>query len=261
MRAIPLFLFAATISPLSLGAQAKVHEPHVLAIFAHPDDEVTVGPVLARSARDGSRVQIVYATSGDRGTAFSGLEAGDELARLREGEARCASAALGIEEPAYLRLGDATLGIRAHDTESPALRFLEGVRRLLAETKPDIVITWGPDGGYGHADHRMVSALVTQAVQELEESRPRLLYPGIRNGTLPPIPELQMWATTDPVLLDVDQAYEAQDLSAAHAAVGCHVSQFDEATRAGLAPLFDQSIWQGAVHFREALKPPAGPGD
>lgn len=246
-------ILIATSLPLAVQAQDGQSEEKILAIFAHPDDEVTVGPVLARAAREGAAVQIIYATSGDRGTAFSGLDTGDELARLREGEAQCAANALGIGEPIFLREGDATLGIRAHDPDSPALRFLDGVRQLLAGRKPDIVITWGPDGGYGHADHRMVSALVTQAVQELDSERPALIYPGIRNGTLPPIPELKYWGTSDPALLSVSKPYEAEDLAAAHAAVGCHVSQFDEATRAGLAPLFDQSIWQRAVHFRPAF--------
>jgi len=35
--------------------------------------------------------------------------------------------------------------------------------------------------------------------------------------------------------------------------VGCHQSQFDAETRAGLVPLFDAAIWQGAVHLRPAF--------
>ena len=213
-------ILIATSLPLAVRAQDGQSEEKILAIFAHPDDEVTIGPVLARAAREGAAVQIIYATSGDRGTAFSGLDAGDELARLREGEAQCAANALGIGEPIFLRECDATLGIRAHEPDSPALRFLDGVRQLLAERKPDIVITWGPDGGYGHADHRMVSALVTQAVQELASERPTLIYPGIRNGTLPPIPELKYWGTSDPALLSVSKPYDAEDL-----AIICHSPQ------------------------------------
>jgi len=228
--------------------------PPVLAIFAHPDDEVTVGPVLAHAAREGRTVRIVYATSGDRGPGFSGLEPGAALGELREGEARCASAALGLEEPLFLRLGDAELSTRATDPEGPAMRLLAGIGRIIAEDRPGLVITWGPDGGYGHADHRMVSALTSQAIAALPAAqRPPLLYPGIRSGTLPPVAEMQRWAITDPALLDRSLAYDDADLVAAAKAVDCHRSQFDEATRAGMVALFDQTIWQGAVHFREAF--------
>lgn len=249
-------LLAAVLMITSGATTTAAEEPlaPILAIFAHPDDEVTVGPALARAAREGRSVRIVYATSGDRGPGYSGLEPGEALGTLREGEALCASAALGLQEPVFLRLGDAELSTRVTDPEGPAMRLLGQVGQLIAETRPGLVITWGPDGGYGHADHRMVSALATQAIAALPAGgRPQLFYPGIRSGTLPPVAEMQRWAVTDPALLDHNVAYSATDLSAAAAAVECHRSQFDEATRAGMVALFDQTIWQGAVHFREAL--------
>lgn len=251
---------AAALIALAVPAQAQAEEhPRVLAVFAHPDDEVVVAPLLARLAREGAEVRILYATSGDRGTGFSGLEAGDALAALREGEARCASHELGIAEPTFLRLGDATLGVRAHDRDSPAERFIAGLREAIAQERPSLVLTWGPDGGYGHADHRMVSALTTEVVQAMADGRPRLLYPGIRAGTLPDRPEMANWAVTAPSLLPIAEPYEPDDRDAAHRAVGCHVSQFDEATRAGLVPLFDAAIWQGAVHLRPAFAPGVSP--
>jgi LmbE family N-acetylglucosaminyl deacetylase len=35
----------------------------------------------------------------------------------------------------------------------------------LQRLRPDVLITWGPDGGYGHPDHRIVSSIVTQLVR------------------------------------------------------------------------------------------------
>ena len=67
------------------------------------------------------------------------------------------------------------------------------------------------------------------------------------------------WAVTAPSLLPIAEPYEPDDRDAAHRAVGCHVSQFDEATRAGLVPLFDAAIWQGAVHLRPAFAPGVSP--
>ena len=93
----------------------------------------------------------------------------------------------------------------------------------------------------------------------MSEDRPKLIYPGIRNGTLPPIPELQEWATSDPALLPVAHSYTEADLAAAQAATECHASQFSDAVRQALVPLFHQTIWQGSVHFRRALPETAEP--
>lgn len=245
---------AAALIALAVPAQAQ-EEGHqrILAVFAHPDDEVVVAPLLARLAREGAIVSVVYATSGDRGTGPGGLEPGAALAALREGEARCAAHELGIAEPTFLRLGDATLGVRAHDGDSPAERFIAGLRGVMEGQQPELVLTWGPDGGYGHADHRMVSALTTEVVQAMGDGRPQLLYPGIRAGTLPDRPEMASWAVTAPELLPIAEPYEPGDREAGHRAVGCHVSQFDAETLAGLVPLFDATIWQGAVHLRPAF--------
>jgi N-acetyl-1-D-myo-inositol-2-amino-2-deoxy-alpha-D-glucopyranoside deacetylase len=228
-------------------------KPRLLFVMAHPDDEVFVAPAIARAVRKGQPVTVVFATSGDQGPGVTEMERGAALAELREGEASCSMAALGGPEVRFLRLGDGTLGVAAHHPGSSAQRFADALGPILAQGEFDMVFTWGPDGGYGHADHRMVSALTSQLVQAMGNERPALLFPGIRAGTLPPVPEMQAWAVTDPALLEIPIEYGPDDLAAATRAVGCHASQFDAATRAGMMALFDQSIWQGAVHFRWGL--------
>lgn len=250
---------AAALLALPAGAHAGAHAqepggaPRVLAVMAHPDDEVFVAPALARAARDGKQVTLVYATSGDAGPGVSQFEPGADLASAREGEARCSARALGIGDTLFLRLGDGTLGIGASRPGSAARSLADRLSSILQEGGFSQVITWGPDGGYGHSDHRMVSAITTQLVQAMGEDRPELLYPGIRSGTLPPVAEMQAWAQTDPRLLTHRIAYDSGDLAAAAQATACHATQFDEATRAGMMALFDQTIWQGAVHFRTAF--------
>ncbi len=70
----------------------------LMAIFAHPDDEGLVGPVLVRYAREGVKVILVTATDGRLGTNdFSGLPAGDSLAAIRREELKCAASTLGVE--------------------------------------------------------------------------------------------------------------------------------------------------------------------
>jgi LmbE family N-acetylglucosaminyl deacetylase len=140
---------------------ARPTPPSALAILAHPDDEITIAPVLARIARDGGKVTLIYATSGDAGPGSSGLEHADAIGAMREKEGRCATFALGIDEPVFWNLGDGELAPMARAPESAARRALAMTRAAILEAQPDVILTWGPDGGYGHADHRMVSAIVT----------------------------------------------------------------------------------------------------
>ncbi|UIP07553.1 PIG-L family deacetylase [Erythrobacter sp. SDW2] len=258
MRTIITALALAAMAMTASGALAQDSTPRrVIAIVAHPDDEVFIAPVLARLAREGAELTLVFATDGDQGPGVSGMEKGAALARVRQGEARCSAAALQASVTHFFGLGDGTLGTLAHLPDSSAQRFEAQLEALLGGGDYDLALTWGPDGGYGHADHRMVSAITTEVIQRMGAGRPQLLYPGFRNGTLPPVPEIQSWATLDPALLPIAMPYEPADLAAASAALQCHKTQFDETVRAGLIPLFDQSVWGGALHLREALAAPA----
>ncbi len=248
----------AVLAAAASGASAQDSAPkRVIAIVAHPDDEIFIAPALARLARDGAELTLVFATDGDQGPGVSGMDKGAALAAMRQAEARCSAAALGASATHFSGLGDGTLGVLAHAPDSSAQRFEAQLETLLASGSFDLAITWGPDGGYGHADHRMVSAITTEVIQRMGADRPQLLYPGFRTGTLPPVPELQTWATLDPALLPVIMPYEPVDLAAASAALQCHKTQFDETVRAGLIPLFDLSVWGGALHLREAFPAPA----
>ncbi len=227
--------------------------PSVLAILAHPDDEITIAPVLARIARSGGEVTLIFATSGDAGPGLSGLEPGERLARRREREGRCAAFALGLDEPTFWRLGDGTLGTLARAPDSSAKQSLERIKAAIEETKPEVIMTWGPDGGYGHSDHRMISALVTQAVAGMGRGRPDLLYaafPQVSEGTLP---QFESWATTHPDLLTDRIRYQPDDLAATEAALGCYESQFPSQARTALIPLLHTRVWQGSIHFRLAF--------
>jgi LmbE family N-acetylglucosaminyl deacetylase len=221
-------------------------------VLAHPDDELPMAPALAALARQGARVSLAYATSGDVGPGVSDFAPGEALAAARLDEAFCAGDALGAASVTNFDRGDGRLGVDAQREGSPATALKGDLEAMLPGM--DLVLTWGPDGGYGHADHRMVSALTTQVVQALPAAeRPKLLYVGIPAGSLPPVPEMAAWAVTDPALLSEAIAYTPADLAAAQAAAQCHVTQFDEATRAGMMPLFDATMWRGRVHFRPAF--------
>lgn len=254
MRKALITVAAWSLLAGSVTAQEQERPRKVLVILAHPDDELPIAPALAMEARGGAQVRIAYATRGEAGPGVSGMAKGEGLGRTRMLEALCASGSLGLELPDIMNFGDGRLTDRPQDKGSPALLLKQDVERIIAAGKPDLVITWGPDGGYGHGDHRMVGAIVTEVVQAMPAAqRPELLYPGIPLGNIPAMPELKGWAETDPTLLTVSYTYGADDLTRATAATQCHKTQFDEASRAGLVPLFDQAVWRGAVHFRKAF--------
>lgn len=240
-------LAALTVASAAHGKVTSPEPESVVVVLAHPDDELLMAPAIAALAREGRFVSIVHATPGDEGPGVSGMEKGAALAAARRAEAQCAGKALGAIEVANLEFGDGTLADHARGgslAEALALRIGEAY----------IVLTWGPDGGYGHADHRMVSAIASQIVQAMApEARPRLLYVGIPAGSLPPVPDMAGWATTDPALLSETIPYTPADLAAAKAAAMCHETQFDAATREGMMALFDATMWRGKVHFRPAF--------
>lgn len=136
----------------------------MLAVLAHPDDETLgLGGAFARYAAEGIETFLVTATSGERGR-FRGIKEGpehpgaEELARIREGELRAAAEVLGIRQVTLLRYGDGRL-----DEADPA----EATARIAAEirrVRPQVVLTFPPDGAYGHPDHIAISQLAAAAV-------------------------------------------------------------------------------------------------
>jgi LmbE family N-acetylglucosaminyl deacetylase len=248
-----LVLAPAATAQTETAAPIEIVTPQrVLVVLAHPDDELFMAPAIAALARQGAVVTLAYATQGDAGPGVSAYLPGEELADVRLQEAFCAGQELGAPVVISFNRGDGKLGVDAHRKGAAALGLLSDFTTTVPVQ--NLVLTWGPDGGYGHADHRMVSALTTQIVQAMPAAkRPRLLYVGIPSGTRPDVPEMSGWAETDPALLTETIAYTPADLEAAKAAVQCHVTQFDATARAGMMPLLDATIWQGKVHFRPAF--------
>ena len=240
-------------TPKSKPQLTRPAPPSILAILAHPDDEVTIAPILSKIARTDGVVTLVFATSGNAGPGLSGLEPGERLARRREREGRCAAFALGLEEPTFWQLGDGTLGTMARAPDSPAMRTLSLVEDAIAESKPDVVVTWGPDGGYGHADHRMISALVTQVMARKGPGRPDLLYAAFPQDAEGVLPGFEGWATTHPSLITDRIRYDQADLEATEAALQCYESQFPPAVRDQLVELLHTQVWRGTIQFRSAF--------
>ncbi len=133
----------------------------LMAIFAHPDDEAFgVGGTLTKYAAQGVGVHLVTATRGEAGgISDPALATPANLPSVREQELRCACQAYGIEPPHFLGYTDGQMAI-AHQGQA-----VGKVVRLLREIRPQVVITFGPDGIYGHYDHIAAHRWATIAIE------------------------------------------------------------------------------------------------
>jgi len=134
----------------------------LMAVLAHPDDEsLGLGGTLARYAAEGVETFLVTATRGENGRqGASRATSPEQLGRLREAELRAAARVLGIREVSLLDYPDGALD--SVQPEHAIGRIVSHIRRV----RPDIVITFGPEGAYGHPDHIAISQFTTAAVVE-----------------------------------------------------------------------------------------------
>src|SRR5690242_279506 len=155
----------------------------LVALLAHADDETAASPVLARYAREGVRVYLIIATDGAGGSGSQTYlqrpdsgPVGDALVKARVEEARCAATALGAQEPVLLAFPDGKLGDYLGDRTLIA-RLTDRIAKEIERLHPDVVVTWGPDGGTGHPDHRLVGDIATQLQRAGVPGMPdRLVY-------------------------------------------------------------------------------------
>ncbi len=135
----------------------------LMCILAHPDDEsLGNGGILAKYAAEGVETYLVTATRGERGwfgegSEYPGLEA---LGRIREAELLAAARVLGIQRVDFLDYIDGDL-----DQAQPA-EVIAKIAGLLRSVRPNVVITFGPDGAYGHPDHIAICQFTTAAIVE-----------------------------------------------------------------------------------------------
>jgi len=145
------FLIPALVACRSHQDRAAIQgiEGSACAILAHPDDETIIGGTLAKLKDQGFELTVVYITSGDDGPDQTGRGLyGDALADEREKEAIQALEALGIPTPpVFLKFPDG----HVH-------QYLDSVRgtllTLFEQVKPQILISFGPDGITGDWDHK-----------------------------------------------------------------------------------------------------------
>jgi LmbE family N-acetylglucosaminyl deacetylase len=136
----------------------------LMAVHAHPDDEcLGTGGVLARYAAEGVRTVLVTATLGEEGEIhdpdLTEEEARPRLAEIRREELRRATEILQVGAQEFLGYRDSGMaGTPAN--ENPASfnkadreEATERLVRLIRRHRPQVLVTYNADGGYGHPDH------------------------------------------------------------------------------------------------------------
>jgi LmbE family N-acetylglucosaminyl deacetylase len=133
----------------------------LLAVFAHPDDEsMGMGGTLAKYAAAGVETHLVCATRGERGwfgpeELNPGLGA---LGKLREQELENAVRELGVKGLYFLDYIDGEVD-QAEYGEAIG-RIATHIRRVM----PQVVVTFPPDGNYGHPDHIAVGQFTSAGI-------------------------------------------------------------------------------------------------
>ena len=133
----------------------------LLCIFAHPDDEAMgMGATLSKYAASGTATYLVTATRGQRGwQADPSTNPGEvALGAIREEELKAACQILGLHEVHVLDYMDGELA--EADTAQITAELVAHIRRL----RPQVVVTFGSDGVYGHPDHIAISQYTSGAL-------------------------------------------------------------------------------------------------
>jgi N-acetyl-1-D-myo-inositol-2-amino-2-deoxy-alpha-D-glucopyranoside deacetylase len=154
--------------------------PRLLFVHAHPDDEsISNGATIAHYTARGAQVRVVTCTLGEEGEVIGdrwaelAVDRADQLGGYRIGELTTALRALGVSAPIYL--GGAG---RWRDSGMPGTperrrqRFIDADEReavgalvaIIREQRPHVVVTYDPNGGYGHPDHVHTHTVTTAAV-------------------------------------------------------------------------------------------------
>ncbi len=203
------------------------HAITVMAVHAHPDDETLwTGLALAKARRLGHEVAVVTCTLGEEGEVIgekyqalldaqqyehgTGMLGGYRIAELQR-----ALSVLGIHHGPNLLGGcgawrdsgmEGSDSIRhprafARAPESPsdgadgtADAGLEAqVAQLIQQIqqiRPEVILTYAADGGYGHPDHKRAHQIVHEAVQRLEEA-------GAGTEAESFVPSQMLWCVTE----------------------------------------------------------------
>ena len=242
----------------------RARAPHLLVVFAHPDDEsLACGATIARAAAAGVVVTIASLSRGDAGPATTDVEP-SRLGPVRARELEDAGQVLGAAEVVSFDHADGML------TWIDAEALVSDIALLIRASRADAVVTFGADGLYWHPDHIAVHERTTDAVSRLGSEAPALYYvtmpPGqmravmdadpAHRAVVPGLPDADAFgaAAAPPSLVVPCGRFAAIKL----AAIRCHRSQFADSAFAGLSDDVARRVLD-VEHFHRASVGATGP--
>jgi LmbE family N-acetylglucosaminyl deacetylase len=271
----------------------------LLACYAHPDDEQGVSGTLVKALQFGHRVGILMTTRGEAGEIAPGVDATpDNLGEVREGEMRCAAAALGVPDENVFFVGYRDSGMAGTpENQHPAASVnaedheaVGRVVRVIREFRPSVLVTFDEHGGYGHPDHIKIHQWTTLAFEAAgraefyPEAGPawqpaRLFYASFARSWLKRVgemmrqagmdrdPDATAFARMDPDTLGMPDdmithrvdVHEFLDVKAR--SLACHASQMDPNNPFARLPADLQRQLRGTEVFHFAAGVPFPDGD
>ena len=213
----------------------------ILAISAHPDDETLFsGGTLARYAQNGHDVYILETTRGEGGEVGEPpLTTRENLAAFREQEVRRAASILGARNIFFLPYIDPYMEINGipRRIDVPLEDFARAIAEYISQIDPDLIITHGSNGEYGHPQHIYTHRATRLAL-----------------GSGRPTTALMSWSAwhtpsdRERILNKDDQADIVSDISPWHdikvAAAMCHKTQHAMFLRNSGAPSVPDMVWK-----------------
>jgi LmbE family N-acetylglucosaminyl deacetylase len=152
-------------------------------VFAHPDDDAygVAGSVARHAADPDFRFVLIHATYGEQGDIRDGFPATREtLGAIRKAEDEAAWRAHGRVPDRHEWLGLPDGGV----ADVPFDDAVAAVARILDEEEPAVVVTFGPDGIFGHPDHIAIGAATDEAFARLRsDGRPG--FKRLAHGAVP----------------------------------------------------------------------------
>lgn len=134
----------------------------LLLVHAHPDDEcIATGGVMLRAHHEGIRVVLLTATRGEEGDIHN-MDAASvrpQLGEVRTEELMRSCAILGVDRHEFLGYRDSGMSGAPSNADPRAFHMAplgeaaERVAKVMREERPDVVVTYTPDGTYWHLDH------------------------------------------------------------------------------------------------------------
>ncbi len=195
----------------------------ILTFFAHPDDETMLcGGTMAILHNLGANIHYLCATRGEGGEAGSPpLCTSDNLGTTRSQELVCAVAALGGGRLDFLpyvdpRVGESDMLYPFTDQENELIKRLISI---LTVEKPDIVITHGSNGEYGHPAHLLCHRAMKTVVERLKKHKP-FLYTFQAAFEGHPKPRIQNQDDPAHLVMDISTVFDKK-----LAATLCHRTQ------------------------------------